>query len=230
MSRGAVALERARPAQAAAPSVPQSALTEAARPVRVALSLAARPVLRTTVVTTRLPVRATPTVRVAGCLPHVRSRKARASSPTRLTVRVSRSWVRGSAQPAYQTEAVWKLAAAWSASRDISTSWTAVDSTVRLAALAGALPCLPPLPTFVRTVRVADPSQVRARAVTLSGSAKRSRWQGASRPLPDRLSVVAVSDQSRPAPKRVIWVGGEQRRLVDDRLARRARPAPGRGP
>ncbi len=54
-------------------------------------------------------------------------------------------------------------------------------------------------------MRVADPSQVRARAATLSGSAKRSRWQGASRPLPDRLSVVAFSDQSSPEPKRAIW-------------------------
>src|SRR5215218_6378922 len=119
MSRGAVAFERARPAQAAAPSEPQRALTAAERPVCVDLSLAGRAVLRTTVVTTRLPVRATPTVIVAGCLPHDRSRKARASSPTRLTVHVSMSCVRGSAQPAYQTEAVLKLVAAWSASRDI---------------------------------------------------------------------------------------------------------------
>ena len=80
-------------------------------------------------VTTRLPVRAMPTVIVAGVLPQVRSRNWRASSPTRFTSLVLTSWVRGSAQPANHSEAASKLSAAWSSSRERSTICTAVDST-----------------------------------------------------------------------------------------------------
>ena len=108
------------------------------------------------------------------------------------------SWVRGSMHPANHSVAVSKPCAAWRSLRDISTIWTAVDRTSVTS--RSRVRRRSPLPTFVRSTRVSVPSQVRATAVTPSGSANRSRWQGASSPSPSRLSVVAVSVQSSPDP------------------------------
>ncbi len=57
----------------------------------------------------------------------------------------------------------------------------------------------------MRFTVVSEPSHERVMAARPAGSENRSRWHGAARPLPVRLSVVSVSAQSSPGPRRVSW-------------------------
>ena len=142
------------------------------------------PGVRLTVVVVTRPVRASPTTRVLTGAFHERSTNRTASSPTFSTRWVLNSCIRRSRHPAYQFAAVSNVVRAALSLTDSSEIWTAerAGSPFSFEALK-------------RRIRVSPPP----------GSAFRAWRHGTTMPVPEELSEVRPSDQSRLAASRVTW-------------------------
>ena len=168
------------PAQVAAPGAPQSAFVAAASRAAVGAARSTGPVpgVRLTVVVVTRPVRAIPTTSVVTGVFHERSTNRTASSPTLSTRCVLSSCIRRSRHPAYQFTAVSNVVRAALSLAESSEIWTAerAGSPFSLVALK-------------RRIRVSPPP----------GSAFRAWRHGTTMPVPEELSEVRPSVQSRSA-------------------------------